>query len=530
MPHDTSNYDTILIELTRAVKMHNLYPVGHPQFDAAMEKAYLLFKKEVDEGEIKFKIDQRGFYMDRTPVAPGNRDVALLARKLFFRRINELAFTRRMTINDLNVLLSVAKEESEEVQEKGGVETIFAARDVAGILVNSLNYEDLKNIKKQLEEKKLEEKRIEAEDLKEAEESGEARTAREGEPEQAPPLKDEPLGELLARIRTETDFLRYNDLSVRIKEKTDLLLMEKNFDDAFPAALVFHNHMAPSSGLSVEIRKTASDRLTDLLTRDMLENLVYRAGARDEKFRKDVQLMLVYAGEEAARLLLTAIIEAPEALTRKSLFNALVQFGPMIREQVEARVESPEWYVVRQMVSLLGELGDPRSLDVIENAYRHNDIRVKREVLKSLMKLPSPRSTKMLLQALDENDQSLVTQAIISLGVLKDPSVIDVLGSIALKREAFADLMEPKKEAIKALGVIGDRKAVPYLMQILSKRVWFGRRVNEEARALAAYSLGLIGGAEAFEAIEQTLEDSEGELYAACKRVLDGREKAYERQ
>ncbi|MDP2690158.1 MAG: HEAT repeat domain-containing protein, partial [Deltaproteobacteria bacterium] len=282
--------------------------------------------------------------------------------------------------------------------------------------------------------------------------------------------------------------------------------------------------------LQENIRKTASEQLTGLLTAEMLHYLVGRAGAKEEGFRPAIQRMLAFAGTEAAELLLTAIIEAPEAATRRSLFNALVLFGPAIRKQVEARLSSPEWYVARQMVALLGELGDPQALDAIEKAYEHADARVKREVLKSLMKISSPRSTEMLLRALNEDDQTLMTQAIISLGVLKDSSVIDVLGSIALKRESFADLMEPKKEAIKALGVIGDPRAVPLLTRILFKKVWFGRKTNEEARSLAAYSLGLIGGEEACGALKKAMESSEGELYAACKRILEGREKTYERQ
>ncbi|MFQ5736588.1 MAG: HEAT repeat domain-containing protein [Thermodesulfobacteriota bacterium] len=532
MSLEIPNYTTILIELNKAVKMHNFYPEGHPQLDAALEKSYLLFKKKADDqGEIKWKIDQKGFYDGKAVVAGGNKDVAGLAKKLFFRRIKEITFNHRITLKDLKVLLSVIKSEPEAVQEAGGVETIFADNDVAGILVNALNYDDLRRIKKQLEDKHEQEKNEQAQRQKKVEEAGEAAQSDDELPSEAPAeddRQDEALLDLLKKIKRETDFLRYQDLSVRIREKVDVLLIEKNYGAVFPAALVYYEHQLPSSGLSEEIRQNARQGLAALLTREMIEYLVGRAGAREEGFRTSIQNMLVTAGTEAAELLLTAIIEAPEALTRKSLFNALVLFGPMIREQVEARLSSPEWYVVRQMVSLLGELGDPMALDAIEKAYVHPDDRVKREVLKSLMKISSPRSTQILLRALEEDDQTLVAQAIISLGVLKDPTVIDVLGAIALKRESFADLMEPKREAIKALGVIGDPRGVPYLSRILSKKVWFGRKVNEEARVLAAYSLGLIGTPEAYDAIEKTLGSSEGELYSACRRILEGREKAHE--
>lgn len=533
MSQEIPDYATILIELNKAVKMHNFYPEGHPQLDAALDRAYLLFKKRVDEaGDIRWKIDQKGFYEDKVLIAPTQKDLAVLAKKLFFRRIKELVITPRMLLNDIKILLAVIKAEPEDLQEDGGVEMVLAANDVQGVLVNSLNYDDLRKIRKEIEDKKDQEKNAEAIRKKEEEDAGEARKSEE---EKLPPpieaaAPDQPITELVKRIKTEKDFLKYQDLAVRIKEKADVLLLEKDFQAVFPAALVFYEHCLTGSGHSDDIKKTASEKLEGLLTHDMLAYLVERVGSKEENFRAAVQQMLVGAGQEAAELLLTAIIEAPEALTRRNLFNALVAFGPSIRKMVEARLNSSQWYVVRQMVSLLGELGDPKALDAIEQTYDHPDMRVKRDVLKSLMKISSPRSTQILLKALEEDDQTLVTQAIISLGVLKDSTVIDTLGSIALKREAFADLMEPKKEAIKALGLIGDPRAVPYLTQILFKKVWFGKKTNEDARALAAHSLGLIGGVEAIEAIEKTLEASEGELYAACKRILEGREKAHGHQ
>jgi len=176
-------------------------------------------------------------------------------------------------------------------------------------------------------------------------------------------------------------------------------------------------------------------------------------------------------------------------------------------------------------VSLLGEIGDIRSLDAIESAYENPDPRVKKEVMKTMVKLPDPRSTAFLIKVLDEQDHALVSQAIISLGMLKDPGAIDILGRIAIKWEPFADTQDTKREAIKALGIIGDTRAVPYLTNVLFKKAWFGKKTNEEVRSLAAYSLGMIGGDEAFDAIAKVEKSSEGELYITCKRILEGREK-----
>ncbi|MEK7679231.1 MAG: hypothetical protein AAB356_03465, partial [Deltaproteobacteria bacterium] len=116
-------------------------------------------------------------------------------------------------------------------------------------------------------------------------------------------------------------------------------------------------------------------------------------------------------------------------------------------------------------------------------------------------------------------------QAIISIGMLRDPAAIDTVGNIALKGGAFSENQEPKKAAIRALRLIGGQKAVPYLAKILFKKAWLGKKANDDIRCLAAGALGAIGGDEAYAAVEKARGESAGDLYSACKRILDSRDR-----
>lgn len=530
MSIEIPSYTTILIELNKAVKMHNFYPEGHPQLDAAVDKCYLLFRKTLEvQGEIKWKIDQKGFYDGKTPVAPGSAEVASLAKKLFFRRIKEITFSPRLTVAELKVLLSIIKLEPEGLLEQGGAEAVFALKDVTGVLINALRPEDLLRIKKELEEKQEKERKELAEEKKKAEEApGESQSQEEEKP---PPPKEEErpeettFAEILSLIRNERDFIKYQDLSVRLKEKAEPILMEKRLDEIFPACLVFVEHLSTQPRLADDIRTLAAERLRSFLNHDMIIYLVQRLALKDERHRGVINSILIFAGEEAARALLDAIIDSDDAVTRRNLFNLIIRFGKPVRPLIEERLNHPEWYVIRQMVGLLGELKDPESLNAIEAAYSNPEPRIKKEVLKSLVKIGGPRATAILIKTLGEEDPSIVAQAIISLGVLKDPSVVDLLGEIALRKEPLGEAHEPKREAIRALGHIGSDKAVPYLTKLLFKKVWFGKKSNEEVRILAAHSLGAIGTEEACKAVQEACNDASVELYTACRRILEGREK-----
>lgn len=534
MSVEITNYASILIELVKAVKMHNFYPEGHPQLDATLEKAYLQLKNAVDSrGEIKWRLDQKGFYDGKSPISPNYADGASLAKKLFFRKIKEIAFTPRLTLNDLRALLSAVKMEPEEIAASGGVDELFASLDVEGILLNEIDYEDLKRLKSEIQKRKEEEERAAEEAKKKEELAGEAAEAGEKEQkkEEKPEEKHEEqkddagLRELIALLDGENDLLRYNDIAVRIREKVEKLLAEKEHAQVYTAMMTFYAHAIPSSGKTDGIRSTALDKIKSMLTRDMLAYLAELAGAKENRMRGATQSILVFAGDPGAEALLDAIIQAPEAAVRRNIFNALLKFGARLKPLAASRLAHKQWYVVRQMVSLLGETGGVEALPDIEKAYGHEEPRVKKEVMKSLVRIGTPRSAAFLIDKLGEQDQSLVAQAIISLGMLKDPSAIAPLAAIAAKRENFTDLIDPQKEAIKALGIIGDARAVAPLAKILSRKVWFGKKANDEVRALAALSLGMIGTPEALQSVEEAHRGASGELLAACKRVLDGREK-----
>ena len=531
MAIEIPSYTNILIELHKAVKMHNFYPEGHPQLDASVEKCYLLFRKSLEiQGEIKWKIDQKGFYDNKTHVAPGNAEVASLGKKLFFRRIKEITFSPRLTVSELKVLLSIVKLEPEDLLAQGGAEAVFALKDVTGVLINALRPEDLLKIKRELEEKKDKERKELAEEKKKEEEAPGEAQSQEAEKAPAPREEEEKADEttfadLISLIRDERDFIRYQDLSVRLKEKGEAVLMEKRLDEIFPACLVFVEHLSTQPRLADDLRTLASERLRSFLNHDMIIYLVQRLASKDETHRGVINSILLFAGEDAARALLDSIIDSGDAVARRNLFNLIVRFGKQVRPLVEERLSNPEWYVIRQMVGLLGELKDPAAIDAIETVYANPEPRVKKEALKSLVKIGGPRATAILIKTLGEEDPSIVAQAIISLGVLKDPSVADILGEIALRRESLGETHEPKREAIRALGHIGSVKAVPYLERLLFRKVWFGKKANEEIRILAANSLGMIGTVEAYKAVQEACKDASVELYAACRRILEGREK-----
>jgi HEAT repeat protein len=199
-------------------------------------------------------------------------------------------------------------------------------------------------------------------------------------------------------------------------------------------------------------------------------------------------------GHRVVPFLLDKLKLSEERYVRKNLFDLILLFGETAREHIESRLDRDEWFVVRQMVSLLGYIKSPKSFEALRNCLNYPDIRVKKEVIKTLAKFRTEDSIRELVKTFFSTENSLALQAILSLGAIKETFAIPALLQLLKRQDFWGKFHEIKKETVKALGNIGDPKALPELHNIINKKVFWRKKSHEELRALAALSLGKIEG------------------------------------
>jgi hypothetical protein len=518
---------TILNELNRAVKMHNFYPTGHPHFKTALSQCVEHIKRYVTETEeVKYTVSPKGFECRSQRIGGDSKEINDLAKKFFLRKIREISITWRVSEEDIKNLVEVLRMEPADLSEAGGIERVFAERGVEGLLLNEMRYEDLKRLKSEIQaEIKIESEEPEPLAVEQGQEGLEVDDT-EGDkvirPEGEGEASDEALLDMIEKIRSERDFLKFNDLSVRIKERCSALISINALADVMEAVFAFYDLSRDEAGLPKDLAGLARTQLKALLRYEpLIRYMASRVGEKEELHRETIQQCLLLAGENVINILLDNAVQAPEATVRRNIFNTLLLFGPKLLPFINERISGGTWYEVRQMAALLGEIGDAENVGLLERIYEHENVKVKKEALKSLARIPSRQAAALLSRALAEEDQSLVRQAIVSLGCLRDASALVEISEMALKWEPFAKDHNIQKEAIRALGNIGSSASTPTLTRILMRKSWFGKHENEELRELAAKSLGMIGDEEAYEALRRAMKKAEGALYATCKRELE---------
>ncbi len=517
--------ENILIEFAKAVKAAHFYPEGHPNLEAVIEKTFNLLRDIIKEkGNVKWTVERAGFMEGRLAIGRSHKPLEALAKDLFYKRVREITFTQEATLTEWKDLLSILKMDTDSLKKGGGLEKLLVSKEIKGIQLNEMNFEDIIKKVKELEEaKKKEEMESEQEEeAAEIEQEEEEVIHSMEEQLEAVEESEETLDVLLDKLDKEENTMPYQTIAHKITGKIKPLREEKNWQGLSPVLIIFVNHSNPESRRRAEQKTIASNILNGLLNSDMTGYLITRLCSRHEERRLEVQQMLLLLGEEAMKQLLTTLVDRDDAYSRRQIFNALTMFGEMVRLEAEKRLDDTRWFVVRQMVSLLGEIGSPQSLEAIKTAFGHKDIRVKKEVLKAVSKIPGNESATFLLQRLDEDNAAIKLQVIISLGILKEQAAVEPLGNLAMKKDFFNENIEIRKEAVRSIGLIGGSNAIAILKNLLNKRVFWGKKPNDEVRSVAAISLGRIGGKDAMDALEGAAKTSKGIVHIACKKAMEG--------
>jgi hypothetical protein len=218
-------------------------------------------------------------------------------------------------------------------------------------------------------------------------------------------------------------------------------------------------------------------------------------------------------GSAAVPALVSALETTENIAIRRSLLTLCLEFGdsavPVLTAMLKQR--KAQWFLYRNLIMLLGELGDPGAADVILPWLKHDDYRVRKEVVETITKLLGPASEKHILQALSDLSPDVVLTAMKCLGTIgsRNPSAIGYyLDMLTLQdKDTRPEADTIAAQAALNLGSVGNikidqtRTVEGFLIDLVSRgsnRRLFGLRkpvtnVSDGVRAAIYSALGQIG-------------------------------------
>jgi HEAT repeat protein len=206
--------------------------------------------------------------------------------------------------------------------------------------------------------------------------------------------------------------------------------------------------------------------LTELLAPESLERLVdsFLQRRSDAAWVRTAASLLVMIGPPGAEAALRRLDEESSASIRLPLIRLIRGLGASAVVPTCQRLSDPRWYVVRNAVCILGDLGDPELPAHLRSALRHADLRVQQAGIAALLKSQAPGRGQILAEALPHLQAGVLEMALEELTVLKDLASIDHLEALVLGTKDFK--VGVLEKAVIALGAVPSDRSAEALYRI----------------------------------------------------------------
>src|SRR5512146_694297 len=261
------------------------------------------------------------------------------------------------------------------------------------------------------------------------------------------------------------------------------------------------------------VRRQYGIALRRMITRTMLDSLSKLVLV--PHLEDAAAMVLQRAGPDGMEVLLELLSTSNTVTERRGVFNALIQMKEG-QDQLIHMLGHPQWFVVRNVADLVGELGMEEAVPALAKQLDHPDERVRKQVALALAKIGTRGAAEPLRRVLRDRSSEVRRQAALGVGGRKASALAMPL-VVALEEEKDPEVV---RELVLALGRIGSPDAVQALIKIAqpSGRL-FGRKPSA-LRVTAVEALRVAGTPTAIGTLQNLSNDSDKQVRASARQAL----------
>jgi len=516
--------EPMLNSLAKALKAMTFYPAGHPQRKESVAAAHNLITPFIEDGELVILWSRDGCAVaDKPELKSRSVTAKALTREMLTRKLQRLIILPEVSEKDLLTFLSLIATEAATIHANGGIEVEMTRAGICTIGANEVDLTTLRGMQDEMEE---------PEEL--MPDNG-LPDAKEDEEEEPPPPEEEEeenqdiqfsllgLDILLGMLKAEKNEHKYLQLAREVIDAAEELKQQEAFDTLFPALeALLDEHAADSRPATQKeyIRYSLEQITNGAMTNYLLDRIEERSADNEELLDR----LCATIGQSLAYPLIQRLCVVETLHARKTIAIALTRAGETAIPALLPMLKDERWYVVRNMVTILGEIGSPEAVKALQLAARHPEPKVRKEIIKALMKINNSAGESTLLTLMEDEDEEVVKQAIHALGVIRSKVALRPLIDIVTASDMFLKDLTLKRHAVLAIGRIGDRQATSTILDLLECRGWLAPVRWQELKIAAATALGQLGDDTALPLLKK-LARRNSPLGNACSDAADNLER-----
>lgn len=329
-------------------------------------------------------------------------------------------------------------------------------------------------------------------------------------------------GILFDILRIERDPVLFGEIIGIIDNIFESLLLQGDFLHARNILEFFQEMLNPSLSLPqplVDQIQKAKTQVGNPKRIGMLEKVLNEC---EPERLEDFSALMMFFDQQIVPSLVELLGAVDKMKARRVICEILIKLGGRQIDFLIAKLDDDRWYLVRNLIYVVGKIGDPKALKSFPRLLQHKDPKIRKEVLHALDMIESPKTNDLLAKVLSDPDLSNRLFAVRALAKRKAQEGLEPLMNLLPSKEFDEKELHEKKEIFDAIAKIGGDEVVPRLRRLLEVKWSLFKNARAEEMALcAAFALQRIGTPAAVEALREGSGSKSKPISEACIKALD---------
>ncbi len=226
-------------------------------------------------------------------------------------------------------------------------------------------------------------------------------------------------------------------------------------------------------------------------------------------------------GDPSIDWLNLVLAESQSRRGRRALAEAIADMCRSHPERLAPWLSDPRWFVVRNVVHILGWIGGNGIVGLLQSAVRHPDARVRLEVVSALGHVDAKLARPLLTRMLEGADTRMFCSITHQLSSTRDPHTARMIMGLMMDPAFDQRPAEEKRAIYSTISAVGGDEIVPELEAEMHRGNWFSRS-QDAHRATVARCLARLGTPLSRMVLERGALSKRGPLRKACEDALMG--------
>ena len=322
---------------------------------------------------------------------------------------------------------------------------------------------------------------------------------------------------LIDLLALERDPQRAASIADDMEALTEDLLMSGAYHDARTVTGALAARSRAASALGRDACRQALDRLGESLA---LIDTAALLGDVDADAQSTICAIVDDIGPAAIEALKPVAMVEDDTEASRLAGDAIVAFGGAAIPRLASLMGDPRGFVQRRAAQLVGRVGRPEGVPLLQPLLRKADARVAEAAISALTAIPDPAAARAIHTVLRAATGDIRRAVIGALVAQRDPRVVPMLVRIIEESEPLGQDHDVVLETIAALGQVPSDVGVAALAGVIARRGFLGRKKLRALKEGGVEALARIGTPAALNALANAAKTGDRMLrrIAAARR------------